>query len=78
MPKLIIHETDFHGCRFAYCDGKTTSYAYDDGTGDLHGVVRVLIQLGFINPDDVVILCQDEIYDFVDFEKAKERVIDND
>lgn len=78
MPKLIIHETDCHGCGFAYCDGKTINYAYDDETGDLHGAVRALIQLGFINPDDVVIFCQDEIYQFVDFEKAKKEMAIDD
>lgn len=55
--KLIIHETDCHGCGRYHYNGKTKYYAYDDETGDIRGAVEALIEIGFINAEDV------EIYD---------------
>ena len=60
--KLIIHETDCHGCGRAYYNGKCTYYAYDDDVGDLKSAVLGLIELGFINPEDVAIYEDDKIY----------------
>ena len=67
--KLIIHETDCHGSGRIYFDGKAEHYSYDDGRfGDVRTTVENLIELGFINPDDVIIFddYQNNIYDFVE------------
>ena len=64
--KLIIHETDCHGCGRFYYDGKSYRYAYDDETGDIKSAVIALIDIGFINPDDVVIIDEDNIYPLVE------------
>lgn len=71
--KLIIHETDCHGCGKYYYNGKVEWYAYDD-VGDVKTVVQALIDIGFINPDDVVIIDEDNIYPLV--EKIFEKPID--
>lgn len=62
MAKLIIHETDCHGSGRIYYKGSTDYYSYDDESGDIAAAVRVLINIGFINPDDVLIYEGDEIY----------------
>ncbi len=55
-PKLIIHETDCHGCGYVHYNGKTEPYAYDDSCwGDVRLTVEELIKIGFIKPEDVVI-----------------------
>ena len=61
MAKLIIHETDYHGCGTIYYNGKIDTYAYDDNA-DVKTAVQSLIDIGFINPDDVVIFEGNEIY----------------
>lgn len=71
--KLIIHETDCHGCGTYYYNGEVERYAYDD-TGDVKSVVQALIDIGFINPDDVVIIDDDNIYSLV--EKLFEKPLD--
>jgi GH15 family glucan-1,4-alpha-glucosidase len=63
MAKLIIHETDCHGSGRIYYKGYTDYYSYDDESGNIAAAVRTLINIGFINPDDVVIYNGDEIYD---------------
>lgn len=55
MKKLIIHETDCHGCGTICYDGHTQYYAYDDEMGDLRGAVNALIDIGFIDPESVEI-----------------------
>lgn len=72
--KLIIHETDCHGCGRFYYDGKSYHYAYDDETSDIKSAVIALIDIGFINPDDVVIIDEDNIYPLV--EKIFEKPLD--
>jgi hypothetical protein len=62
MAKLIIHETDCHGSGRIYYKGYTDYYSYDDESGDIAAAVRTLINIGFINPDDVLIYEGDEIY----------------
>ena len=62
MSKLIIHETDCHGSGKIYYRGSTDYYSYDDESGDIAAAVRALINIGFINPDDVLIYEGDEIY----------------
>jgi hypothetical protein len=62
MAKLIIHETDCHGSGRIYYKGYTDYYSYDDESGDIAAAVRALINIGFINPDDVLIYEGDEIY----------------
>lgn len=67
--KLIIHETDCHGCGRIYFEGRIENYSYDDGRfGDVRTTVENLIDLGFINPDDVIIFDDygNNIYDFVE------------
>ena len=54
--KLIIHETRNSGCGTLYFNGITTSYAYDDGKcGDIGMAVNFLIEIGFINDEDVLL-----------------------
>lgn len=61
--KLIIHETDCHGSGFVHCKGKTDYYSYDDEMGDIRAAVEGLIDLGFIKPEQVIILEQDQLYE---------------
>ena len=63
MSKLIIHETDCHGSGRIYYKGCADYYSYDDETGNVAAAVKALINIGFINPDDVLIYEGDEIYD---------------
>lgn len=67
-PKLIIHETDPHGGGYIYYNGKCDSYCYDDGAwGDVRTTVQELINIGFIDTDDVVFLNgEKEIYTLVE------------
>lgn len=62
MSKLIIHETDCHGSGRMYYNGRADYYSYDDDAGNVAAAVRALIDIGFINPDDVLIYEGDEIY----------------
>ena len=64
--KLIIHETDCHGCGRAYYNGKSTHYSYDDEQGDLKSAVLALISLGFIDASEVAIYEDDDIYKTLD------------
>ena len=68
--KLIIHETDCHGCGCVYYNGKTDTYAYDDSDiGDIKVAVQYLIRIGFIDKKDVVIFDDsqgDDIYKKLD------------
>lgn len=67
--KLIIHETDCHGSGRIYFDGKVEHYSYDDGgLGDVRRTVEGLIDLGFIDPEDVIIFddYDNNIYKFVE------------
>lgn len=58
--KLIIHETDCHGCGYIHYNGTTKYYSYDDGSwGDVKSTIHELIEIGFINAEDVVI-CDDD------------------
>lgn len=63
MAKLIIHETDCHGSGRIYYKGSSDYYSYDDESGDIAAAVRALINIGFIDPDDVIFFEGDEIYD---------------
>ena len=73
MSKLIIHETDCHGCGTVYYNGQATPYAYDLNA-DMRGAVEVLVGLGALKEEDVVIFEGDEIYeklaDLLDIEDA--------
>lgn len=64
-PKLIIHETDCHGQGYAIYNGQVKYYCYDSEEGDLKGAVEALIDIGFINPDEVVIIEGEKIYDYL-------------
>jgi hypothetical protein len=64
--KLIIHETDYHGCGYVTYNGETRYYSYDDGMGDMRAAVQELIDMGFIKTEDVIILENDEVYDIVE------------
>lgn len=67
-PKLIIHETDCHGCGNIYYNGKFDNYTYDDSQwGDVRLTVESLIKIGFIDPNDVVIFDDNsDIYHLLD------------
>jgi hypothetical protein len=67
-PKLIIHETDSHGCGYVYYNGKCDRYCYDDGAwGDVRATVQELVNIGFISMDDVVFLDDDaEMYALIE------------
>ena len=69
-PKLIIHETDCHGCGYVHFNGKTYYYSYDDGAwGDVRATIQELINIGFIKPEDVVMFDSDndlDIYHLLD------------
>lgn len=67
-PKLIIHETNCHGCGNIYYDGTFDTYTYDDGEwGDIRRAVEKLIDIGFINRYDVEIFEDNEdIYKLVE------------
>lgn len=68
--KLIIHETDYHGCGTVLYGDKKDSYSYDDEcTGDIRAAVQFLIDIGFINEDEVCIIEGDNIYDLLDKKK---------
>lgn len=76
--KLIIHETDCHGCGTVYFEGRTENYSYDDGgLGDVRRTVEGLIDLGFINPDDVIIFddYENNIYEFVEKRLDKSKKV---
>ena len=61
-PKLIIHETDCHGCGYVHYNGTTRYYSYDDGAfGDVRATVQELIAIGFIKPEEIVIFDSDSI-----------------
>lgn len=64
--KLIIHEINDEGKGYATYNGETHYYTYDGGVGDIKTVVQKLIEMGFIESEDVVILEQDEIYNIVE------------
>ena len=60
-PKLIIHEIDCHGSGYVYYNGKCDHYHYDDSYyGDVRLTVAALIELGFINAEDVAIFTNGE------------------
>lgn len=68
--KLIIHETDHHGCGTVIYKGNTDTYSYDDElTGDIRAAVQFLIDIGFIDENEVRIIEGDDIYDLLDKEK---------
>ncbi len=80
MAKLIIHETDCHGCGTVYYNGASTKYAYDD-VGDIKSAVQVLLDIGFLNENDVEIFEDDKIYeklaDLLEIEEAYyDKVLD--
>ena len=53
--KLIVVETDCHGCGYICYKGETRYYSYDDGeNGDLCAAIRALIDIGFISEEDVL------------------------
>ena len=64
--KLIIHETDCHGCGYVTYNGETHYYSYDDDIGNIRTAVQELIDIGFIKTEDVIIFENDEIYDIVE------------
>lgn len=64
MSKLYIHETDCHGQGYLIYKGNVEFYAYDDNA-DMRIAVEELVNIGFINPEDVVIIKGEEIYDYL-------------
>lgn len=81
MSKLIVHETDCHGCGAVYYNGQSTLYAYDLNA-DMRSAVEVLIELGILKEKDVIILKGEEIYeklaDLLELEEAYYDEVDPD
>lgn len=65
MRKLIVHETDIHGNGYVQYNGSGFHYLYDD-EGNAKVIIEELINIGFINEDDVLFLDGDEIYEMLD------------
>lgn len=66
MRKLIVHETDCHGNGHVQYNGNGFDYFYDGEYGNMKGAVWGLIELGFIDRDDVIFIDDDEIYEMLD------------
>ena len=77
MSKLIIHETDCHGSGMVHYEGQTKEYCYED-LGDVRRTVESLIELGFINEEDVLIFdeYENDIYNY--FEKLLDKEGENE
>lgn len=73
MSKLIIHQTDSHGSGKYLYNGKVESYYYDGDPGDMAAAVQALINIGFIKSEDVMIIEDDEIYKYLNFDKEEEE-----
>ena len=67
--KLFIHETDYHGQGYYGIIGERetyNSYSFEDSdTGDIAKAVNALINIGFINPKDVLFMEETEVYDYL-------------
>ena len=65
MSKLYIHETVCYGQGNVIYKGQVYPYSYEGERGDLKLATEALIDIGFINPDDVVFIDGDEVYDYL-------------
>ena len=63
-PKLYVHETDSHGQGYIVYDGQVKYYSYDNNA-DMRVAVEELVDIGFLNPDSVVHIKGEEIYDYL-------------
>ena len=66
--KLFIHQTDYHGQGYYGIIGEKetyNSYSFEDCDtgGDIARAVQSLINIGFINPENVLYMEETEIYD---------------
>ena len=68
MNKLLIHETDCHGCGYYCYKGRVEHYAYDDEPGDMRMAVQALIDIGFVKEEDVLFVEGEEIYSMIGYE----------
>ena len=70
--KLVIHETDPEGCGYFGVLGEGSNFRFYnfEETGDILTAVRNLINVGFINRDDVLFLKDKDIYNYL---KEKEE-----
>lgn len=72
--KLVIHETDPEGYGYFGVLGEGSNFRFynfeDEETGDILTAVRNLINVGFINRDDVLFLKDKDIYNYL---KEKEE-----
>lgn len=69
-PKLIIHETDCHGCGTVYYNGECRDYSYDDGElGDIKCSLMALQKMG------VPLGCEVEIYEGHDIYPAIDKLM---
>lgn len=67
--KLFIHETNCHGQGYYGIIGERetyNSYSFEDcDTGDIAKAVNALINIGFINPKDILFMEEMEVYDYL-------------
>lgn len=64
--KLFIHQTGYYGQGYFGILGERetyNSYSYEGETGDIARAVNALINIGFIDPKDVLYMEEIEIYD---------------
>ena len=75
--KLFIHQTDYHGQGYYGIIGEKetyNSYSFeDDDTGDIVRAVNALINIGFINPEDVLYMEEMEVYEQYRYGKDEKR-----
>lgn len=60
--KLIVHEINCHGEGIVTYDGQSRYYCYDGDGGDMKQAINFLVDIGFIDPEEVVVFEGDDIY----------------
>ena len=76
-PKLIVHETDCHGCGNIHFKGKTEYYSYDDSdSGDMRVAVQCLIRLGFIKKEQVLFFDDSDDHDIYSYIGNLEKTLE--
>lgn len=67
--KLFVHETDCHGQGVFGIIGEPESYreySFEDSeTGDIRKAIQSLINIGFMNEENVLFIDGEEIYNYL-------------